>query len=162
MLRPLAHPVACCVLLVVVAQSLKPAPANGRNIVSQQLPTFLGFVASICLSLTFQKKRIGERTSDLRRNCYWALNITIPWKFRVYSAQPVFGDQLESPPSVNQIFSFWLVTHYRALKVLALASSMAFCGSSIFAKAYNEPVTSLHEIPSREFNIDVVISAFLL
>ena len=44
-LRPLAHPVVCCVLLGVVAQSLKPAHANGRNIVSQQLPTFLGVVA---------------------------------------------------------------------------------------------------------------------
>ena len=65
MLRPLAHPVACCVLLGVVAQSLKPAHANGRNIVSQhvQLPTFLGFVASICLSLTFQKE---NRRANLR------------------------------------------------------------------------------------------------
>ena len=63
MLRPLAHPVACCVLLGVVAQSLKPARANGRNIVSQQLPTFLGVVASVYLSLTFQKE---NRRADLR------------------------------------------------------------------------------------------------
>ena len=57
--------VTCCVLLGVVAQSLKPAHANGRNIVSQhvQLPTFLGFVASVCLSLTFQKE---NRRANLR------------------------------------------------------------------------------------------------
>ena len=37
MLRPFAHPVACCwMLLRVVAQSLKPA-----KLFSQQLPTFL-------------------------------------------------------------------------------------------------------------------------
>ena len=37
MLRPLAHPVACCWLLLrVVAQSLKPV-----KLFSQQLPTFL-------------------------------------------------------------------------------------------------------------------------
>ena len=39
MLRPFAHPVAfCCVLLGVVAQSLKPV-----KLFSQQLPTFLLF-----------------------------------------------------------------------------------------------------------------------
>ena len=112
MLRPLAHPVACCVLLGVVARSLKPASANGRNIVSQQLPTFLGVVASVYLSLTFQKE---NRRADLRLTEKLLLpgpllNITIPWKLRVNSAQPVFGDELESPPSANQIFSFWLVT----------------------------------------------------
>ena len=42
----------CCVLLGVVAQSLKPlvkllAPCKGRNIVGQQLPTLLGVVASV-------------------------------------------------------------------------------------------------------------------
>ena len=63
MLRPLAHPVACLVLLGVVAQSLKPARTNGRNIVSQQLSTFLGVVASVCVSLTFQKK---NRRANLR------------------------------------------------------------------------------------------------
>ena len=63
MLRPLAHPVTCCVLLGVFAQSLKPARANGRNIVSQQLPTFLGVLASVCLNLTFQKK---NRRANLR------------------------------------------------------------------------------------------------
>ena len=56
MLRLFAHPVACCVLLGVAAQSLKPAHANGRNIVSQQLPTFLGIVASVCLKLNLPKK----------------------------------------------------------------------------------------------------------
>ena len=80
MLRPLAHPVACCVLLGVVAQSLKPARANGRNIVSQQLPTFLGVVASVYLSLTFQKE---NRRGDLRLTEKLLLpgpllNITIP------------------------------------------------------------------------------------
>ena len=39
MLRPFAHPVACCwMLLCVVAQSLKPV-----KLFSQQLPTFLLF-----------------------------------------------------------------------------------------------------------------------
>ena len=39
MLRPFAHPVACCwMLLLVVAQSLKPV-----TLFSQQLPTFLLF-----------------------------------------------------------------------------------------------------------------------
>ena len=39
MLRPFAHPVACCwMLLRVVAQSLKPV-----KLFSQQLPTFLLF-----------------------------------------------------------------------------------------------------------------------
>ena len=39
MLRPLAHPVACCwMLLPVVAESLKPV-----KLFSQQLPTFLSF-----------------------------------------------------------------------------------------------------------------------
>ena len=39
MLRPFAHPVACCwMLLRVVAQSLKPV-----KLFSQQLPTFLSF-----------------------------------------------------------------------------------------------------------------------
>ena len=39
MLRPFAHPVACCwILLCVVAQSLKPV-----KLFSQQLPTFLLF-----------------------------------------------------------------------------------------------------------------------
>ena len=39
LLRPLAHPVACCwMLLCVVAQSLKPV-----KLFSQQLPTFLLF-----------------------------------------------------------------------------------------------------------------------
>ena len=53
MLRPFAHPVACCwMLLRVAAQSLKPikllARANGRNIVGLQLPTLLGDVAPVC------------------------------------------------------------------------------------------------------------------
>ena len=54
------------------------------------------------LSLTFQK-RIGERTSDLRRNRYRALNTQ-------FLGSSEFGDELKSPPSVNQIFSFSLVT----------------------------------------------------
>ena len=105
--------VTCCVLLGVVAQSLKPARANGRNIVSQQLPTFLGVIASVYLSLTFQKE---NRRADLRLTEKLLLpgpllNITIPWKLRANSAQPVFGDdKVESLLSVNQIFSFWLVT----------------------------------------------------
>ena len=100
MLRPLAHvhPVARCVSLGDVAQSLKPARANGRNIVSQQLPTFLG-------------KKNGRANLRLTEKLLLGLiNITIPWKLRVYSARPVFVDELESPPSVNQISSFSLVT----------------------------------------------------
>ena len=42
------------------------------------------------------------------------------------------------------------------LHSLTLAASTAFCGSLILGNAYNEPVT-----PSREFNTDVVIFAFL-
>ena len=106
--------VACCHRLGVVAQSsVKPARANGRNIVSQQLPTFLGVVASVYLSSTFQKE---NRRADLRLTEKLLLpgpllNITIPWKLRVNSAQPLFGDdEVESLLSVNQIFSFWLVT----------------------------------------------------
>ena len=38
MLRPFAHPVACCSMLLRIAQSLKPV-----KLFSQQLPTFLLF-----------------------------------------------------------------------------------------------------------------------
>ena len=61
MLRPFAHPVACCcVLLGVVAQSLKPV-----KLFSQQLPTFLLFrdrrnnVGSVCRTLP---TLLGPRT----------------------------------------------------------------------------------------------------
>ena len=45
--------------------------------------------------------------------------------------------------------------------VLTLASSIALRGRWTLGNAYKDPVTSLHVIPSREFNIDVVIFAFL-
>ena len=44
---------------------------------------------------------------------------------------------------------------------LTLASSIAFWGRRILGKAYKAPVTSLHVTPSKEFNIVVVIFAFL-
>ena len=64
MLRPFAHPVACCwMLLRVVAQSLKPV-----NLFTQQLPTFLLFrdrrsVAQRCwIRLHSSSNIVGPRT----------------------------------------------------------------------------------------------------
>ena len=64
MLRPFAHPVACCwMLLHVVAQSLKPV-----KLFSQQLPTFLLFpdrrsVAQQCwIRLHSSSNVVGPRT----------------------------------------------------------------------------------------------------
>ena len=49
MLRPFAHSVACCcVLLGVVAQSLKPVKRLATCKRAQQQPTLLGAVASVC------------------------------------------------------------------------------------------------------------------
>jgi len=48
-----------------------------------------------------------------------------------------------------------------ATDVLTLASSIAFRGRWTLGNTYKDPVTSLHVIPSREFNNDVVILAFL-
>ena len=44
---------------------------------------------------------------------------------------------------------------------LTLASSTAFCGRITLGNAYNEPVTGWQETCLREFNIFVVILAFL-
>ena len=49
MLRPFAHPVACCrVLLGFVAQSLKPVKLLATRKRTQQLPTILGVVGQQC------------------------------------------------------------------------------------------------------------------
>ena len=54
MLRPFAHPVVCCwMLLRVVAQSLKPV-----KLFSQQLPTLLGVVASVSTPLPTRTQRL--------------------------------------------------------------------------------------------------------
>ena len=57
MLRPFAHPVACCcVLLGVVAQSLKQVKRLATCKRAQQLPTLLGAVASFLRSLIVTTK----------------------------------------------------------------------------------------------------------
>ena len=67
MLRPFAHPVACCwMLLRVVAQSLKPV-----KLFSQQLPTFLLFrdrqsVAQQCWIRLHNSSNIVEAARALR------------------------------------------------------------------------------------------------
>ena len=49
MLVPFAHPVSChCLLLGVVAQSLKPAKLLGMCKRTQELPTMLGVVSQKC------------------------------------------------------------------------------------------------------------------
>ena len=49
LLRPFAHPVACCcVSLGVVAQSLKQVKRLATCKRAQQPPTLLGAVASVC------------------------------------------------------------------------------------------------------------------
>ena len=54
MLRLFAHPVASYwMLLRVVWQSLKPALLARTNIFGKQVPTFLGVIASDCLSFTW-------------------------------------------------------------------------------------------------------------
>ena len=49
----------------------------------------------------------------------------------------------------------------QVMSVLTLASSIAFLGIWTLGNAYKAPVTSLHVIPSREFNTEVVMLAFL-
>ena len=54
MLHPFAHPVACCcVLLGVVAQSLKPFKLLSTWKWTQQLPTMLGVVGQPCCVRVF-------------------------------------------------------------------------------------------------------------
>ena len=103
MLRPFAHPVACCwMLLRVVAQSLKPV-----KLFSQQLPTFLlfrdrrsvaqqcwirlhsssnilGDVASVCTPLPTRTQQLptllAQQCWELLRPFACSLRITQPFE----------------------------------------------------------------------------------
>ena len=81
MLRPFAHPVACCwMLLRVVAQSLKPV-----KLFSQQLPTFLLFrdhrsVAQQCWIRL-------HRSSNIVR----ATHVHYSWFTKSYGLYPSYG-----------------------------------------------------------------------
>ena len=76
MLRPFAHPVTCCwILLRVVAQSLKPV-----KLFSQQLPTFLLFcdrqsVAQQCWIRLHSSSFTGEKCLIGRRATTWHCQI---------------------------------------------------------------------------------------
>ena len=86
MLRPFAHPDACCwMLLRVVAQSLKPV-----KLFSQQLPTFLLFrnrrsVAQQCLIRLNSSSNIG-----------WATHAHYAWITKTYGFYS-FHDALQVP-----------------------------------------------------------------
>ena len=72
MLRPLAHPVACCcVLLGVVAQSLKPVKRLAPCKWTYQLPTLLGqqcwgLLRSFARSLTRSPEGVHTNETDNR------------------------------------------------------------------------------------------------
>lgn len=71
--------------------------------------------------------------------------------------------------TLNKCFIFYieknrLIKHCHwqwTTDVFPLTSSIAFCERWTLGNAYKDPVTSLHVIPSVEFNIEVVVLAFL-
>ena len=79
MLRPFAHPVACCwMLLRVVAQSLKPV-----KLFSQQLPTFLLFrdrrsVAQQCWIRLHSSSNIFGATTLINHGLRRLMGCTLP------------------------------------------------------------------------------------
>ena len=94
MLRPFAHPVACCrMLLRVVAQSLKPV-----KLFSQQLPTFLLFRKSRSVA---QQCRIRLHSSS---SIAGASHAHYAWSPKSYGLSPSH-DTLQVPPFLGVVAS---------------------------------------------------------
>ena len=109
MLRPFAHPVACCwILLRVVAQSLKPV-----KLFSQQLPTFLLFRDRRSVA---QQYWIRLHTSS---NIFGATHAHYAWFIKTYGLYPSH-DALQVPALLGVVASVCtrLPTHATTPKIL--------------------------------------------
>ena len=132
MLSPFAHPVACCWMLLRVAQSLKPV-----KLFSQQLPTFLLFRESPKRSATML-----DPFAQLFQHC-WASHAHYAWFTKTYGLYPSH-DALQAPTLLGVVASVWTPLPTRTQQLPTLLAQQCWELLRLFARSLTSDPSLFH------------------